>query len=298
MKKRILFFMSDTGGGHRAAATAIDEAIQRLYPGRFETIIADVWQGCTPWPINQIPRAYPWLTGPGLPLWRLMWLLSYHLQAHRLLFPLVRRLSRRRMTGYLQQIRPDLVVSVHPLMNHLGLQLVAGAGLDIPFVTVVTDLVTIHPAWIYPQVTRCLVPTEEARQQALRLGLPPAKVRVCGQPVSLKFINGPANKSLLRSKLGLDAHRPALLLLGGGEGVGPIFELAQTLAAAVPQIQLMIVAGRNQQLKKNSRPQPGAFLPTSMALSIICPNSCAPPTCSSPRPAPAPSARPLFPACR
>jgi 1,2-diacylglycerol 3-beta-galactosyltransferase len=298
MKKRILFFMSDTGGGHRAAATAIDEAIQRLYPGRFETIIADVWQGCTPWPINQIPRAYPWLTGPGQPVWRLMWLLSYHLQAHRLLFPLVRRLSRRPMRRYLQQIKPDLVVSVHPLMNHLGHQLVADAGLDIPFVTVVTDLVTIHPAWIYPQVSHCLVPTEEARQQAIRLGLSPAKVRVCGQPVSLKFSTSLTDKTLLRSKLGLDAHRPALLLLGGGEGVGPIFELAQTLAAAVSHIQLLIVAGRNQQLKKNSRPRPGPFRPISTALSIICPNSCAPPTCSSPRPAPARSVKPLSPACR
>jgi hypothetical protein len=36
MQKRILFLISDTGGGQRAAAQAIAEAIHFLHPDRYE----------------------------------------------------------------------------------------------------------------------------------------------------------------------------------------------------------------------------------------------------------------------
>ena len=38
-KKKILFLLSDTGGGHRASAMAISEAVETLYPGQYETVI-------------------------------------------------------------------------------------------------------------------------------------------------------------------------------------------------------------------------------------------------------------------
>ena len=52
MKKRILFLMSDTGGGHRASAQAIKEAIEYLHPDRYDIIIEDIWKNHMPWPLN------------------------------------------------------------------------------------------------------------------------------------------------------------------------------------------------------------------------------------------------------
>ncbi|HMR66642.1 MAG TPA: hypothetical protein PKE64_21725, partial [Anaerolineae bacterium] len=73
MQKRILFLMSDTGGGHRASAKAIKEAIDHLHPHKYDIWIEDIWQHHTCWPFNAIPRTYSWLTGPGLPVWKAMW---------------------------------------------------------------------------------------------------------------------------------------------------------------------------------------------------------------------------------
>lgn len=42
--KKILILMSDTGGGHRASAKAIETALGQLYPGRgLEVEILDIW---------------------------------------------------------------------------------------------------------------------------------------------------------------------------------------------------------------------------------------------------------------
>ncbi len=250
MKKRILFLMSDTGGGHRAAAQAIAEAIDYLYPQTYDPVIEDIWKKYTPWPVNQIPNSYPWLTGPGLPLWRLMWSGSAQTQAHRIVLPAISPIVERKIVRYLRTIGPEIVVSVHPFMNHLGLNWLSKARLDIPLITVVTDLVTIHPMWICPRVDFCMVPTGAARERAIKLGLDPLKVAVCGQPVGLKFTTMSKDKPGLRQKLGLDLSRPTILLIGGGEGVGRLFEIARAIAQTVAQAQLLIVTGRNKALKQ------------------------------------------------
>ncbi|GAB4451337.1 MAG: glycosyltransferase [Anaerolineae bacterium] len=248
MKKHILFLSSDTGGGHRAAARAIAEAIHQLFPHTCHTHIEDFWRYHTPWPLNRIPATYPWFTGPGVPLWKLMWFGSMRFGLHQLV-PATSPLLYRHAARYLGQTRPDVVVSVHPFMNHLGLDWLRRQNSTAPFITVVTDLVSVHPLWFAPGVTRCLVPTEAARTVALQAGLPPDKVAVCGLPVSLKFAATPQNKQQARRQLKLLPHKKTVLLLGGGEGHGRLFEIARELAQTAPHLQLLIIAGRNRALK-------------------------------------------------
>lgn len=250
MKKRILFLMSDTGGGHRASAQAIKEAIEYLHPDRYDIIIEDIWKNHMPWPLNGIPDGYGWMTGPGLPLWQALWRVSNFPRLQRYGFAAIAPLVTGSVAGYLKTVRPDLVVSVHPLMNHLGLTWLRAAGLRVPFITIVTDLVTFHPAWICPEVTHCIVPTEPARQRAIRYGMPAEKLAVYGQPVSLKFAHLQGNKRTLRQQLGLEVDRSTVLIAGGGEGFGQVYDIVQQLAQTVPQAQLLIVTGRNHALKQ------------------------------------------------
>ena len=44
---------------------------------------------------------------------------------------------------------PDIIISVHPLMQHVPLRILRAKGLlkKIVFTTVVTDLSTCHPTW-------------------------------------------------------------------------------------------------------------------------------------------------------
>ena len=57
--KRVTFLISDTGGGHRAAARAIESALTHRFPGDFETSYVDVFREYTPPPMRYAPEIYP-----------------------------------------------------------------------------------------------------------------------------------------------------------------------------------------------------------------------------------------------
>jgi 1,2-diacylglycerol 3-beta-galactosyltransferase len=251
MPKKILILMSDTGGGHRASAEAVAEAIVHLYGDEVSVRIVDAWRSYAPWPLNRIPDAYPWLVSDGLWLWNALWRTDDKTWPSGVISRMAMPLVRRSVAKLFRSEAPDLVVSVHPIINHIPLFVLRKElKSDVPYVTVVTDMVTAHPAWFCREVDHCLVPTEAARQRALRYGMSPDQVEVAGQPVGLKFATGVGEKPYLRGKLGLDLDRPAVLIVGGGEGVGPVYETARTIAVGVPDAQLIIVAGRNAPLKQ------------------------------------------------
>ncbi|MCA9970805.1 MAG: glycosyltransferase [Anaerolineales bacterium] len=250
MRRRILFLMSDTGGGHRAAAQAIGEAVHHLYPDQFDVVIEDIWIQHTRWPINRMPGAYPWLSSSGTRWWQMVWTLSARRRLRQGMLKTASVLTSRGIVRYLRATRPDVVVSVHPAMNHLGVRWVRRAGLPAPFYTVITDMVTVHPLWICPDVTGCAVSTEPARQQALALGMPAHKLTVCGQPVGLRFAQLTGEKEELRRRLGLANGRSAVLIVGGGEGIGRVYDIARAVAQQAPTAQLILVAGRNKALRQ------------------------------------------------
>jgi 1,2-diacylglycerol 3-beta-galactosyltransferase len=251
MPKKILILISDTGGGHRASAQAIDEALAHLYGDEVSVHIVDAWKDHSPWPINQLPHTYSWLVSDGLWLWNALWKTDGKAWPPRVLSSMVTPLARRSLVKMFCAEAPDLVVCVHPLLNHVSLRVLRKVlHTDVPYVTVVTDMVTAHPSWFCPQVDYCLVPTAAARQRGLRYRVPAGRVEIVGQPVGLKFAAGIGEKLELRRTLGLELERATVLVVGGGEGMGPVYETARCIAARLSSAQLIVVAGRNRVLRQ------------------------------------------------
>lgn len=248
-REKLLILMSDTGGGHRSAAEAIAEAAAHLYGDAIQTEIADALVHHTPFPWNRVGRLYAPLVSHTPWLWRLLWRLTDSPQRTRQLFAVLRSWVGPALRRLFLTSQPDAVVSVHPAFNHLGLWTLRQGGWQLPFVTVVTDLVRVHPFWLCPQVDLCLTATEEARQDALRTGLPAEKTQVVGLPVSLKFSQHQPEKRQARAQLGLHPDRPVVLLMGGGEGVGRLYEVARAIAGACLPAQMVVVVGRNEKLR-------------------------------------------------
>lgn len=246
-RPRILFLFSDTGGGHRSAAEAIIEAIQADSGSRFSIEMVDIFKQYAPPPLNYLPDWYPKIV--RLPqAWGAGYYLSNGRNRSQFLiastWPYIRRSIRR----LISQHPSELIVSVHPLANTPVLR---ALGKDhTPFITVVTDLVTSHATWYHRRVDLCIVPTDAARQRALHYGLRPEQVRVVGLPVAERFCQPGGDKNQLRAKLGWPQDRPVILLVGGGEGMGPLEKTAIAIDQAHLPYTLVVVAGRNQPLKQ------------------------------------------------
>jgi 1,2-diacylglycerol 3-beta-galactosyltransferase len=225
--------------------------MSHLYHDEVTVHIIDAWRDYSPWPINQIPDTYSWLVSDGLWVWNALWATDDKTWSPRAMSRVAVPLVRRSAVKMFCAEAPDLVVAAHPIINHISLQVLRNAlKTDVPYVTVVTDMVTAHPSWFCSQADYCLVPTEAARQRGLRYGMPPERVEVVGQPVGLNFAAGVGERITVRHKLNLDLDRPAVLIVGGGEGMGPVYQTARAIAGTVPNAQLIVVAGRNTQLRQ------------------------------------------------
>jgi 1,2-diacylglycerol 3-beta-galactosyltransferase len=246
-KKKIAILMASTGGGHRSAAEAISEGFAQLYDD-CEVDIVDIWSDHIPFPLNRIGRLYGKLVKYGL--WETVWDASNDPRRIACALSTMWPFVDEAMQDFFKITKPDAVIVVHPLFNHFSAWALRSLELSVPLVTVVTDLVTTHPGWICSAADLCLVPTEQSRQYVINGGLRPEQVRVTGLPVSLKFLNNAYDKTEARTELGLTASLPAVLLVGGGEGMGPVYKISRTVAAARPHGQMMIVAGRNERLKR------------------------------------------------
>ncbi|KAJ4952917.1 hypothetical protein NE237_029749 [Protea cynaroides] len=254
--KKVLILMSDTGGGHRASAEAIKATFNEEFGDEYQVFVTDLWSDHTPWPFNQLPRSYNFLVKHG-PLWKLTYYGSAPRVVHQSNFAATSTFIAREVAKGLMKYQPDIIISVHPLMQHVPLRVLRAKGLleKIVFTTVVTDLSTCHPTWFHKLVTRCYCPTTEVAKRALKAGLQPSQIKVYGLPVRPTFVKPVRPKVELRRELGMDEDLPAVLLMGGGEGMGPIESTARALGDALydettgePIGQVLVICGRNKKL--------------------------------------------------
>ncbi len=244
---RIVFLFSDTGGGHRSATNAIIEALNLEFPGAYQTEMIDIFREYAPLPLSLAPDLYPPITRQP-DLWEFGYRVSDNPRRTRMLYDAIWPYIRRYIRRLVKENPCDMIVSVHPLVNAPVLKELELMNNPVPFVTVVTDMVSTHAAWYDRRADLIIVPTPQAGKRALASGLNPEQLRVIGQPVADRFTRPPGDKAELRRQLGFP-DGVIILLVGGGEGMGPLEEVADAINQNKPNASLVIVAGRNQELK-------------------------------------------------
>ena len=248
VKKRILFLFSDTGGGHRSAFQAIQDAMNIRYGGAVEFDAVDVLRACK-WPLNKQPELYPAVVNTS----KLLWALVYHgfdgKRRSRLARQLIYRNNRKNLCRIVQEHPADVVVCTHSVVGNPVLRAFLTLEERPPFLTVVTDLVTTPSLWYDPRVDYCFVPTASAYQRGLRLGMSPAQMHITGLPINPHFINSMTTKAQARQEFGFDPHLPAVMIVAGSDGMGSIYKMVKTLNARPLAAQIVVICGRNEDLK-------------------------------------------------
>ncbi len=244
---RILFLFSDTGGGHRSAAEAIIEAIHMQYGDRFNIQMVDIFKDYAPLLLKYMPELYPRMVRVPQ-AWGLGYKVTNSHRRARIITASAYPYVRRSVRNLVRENPCDVIVSVHPLAAAPILRIL-GKNRP-PFITVVTDLVTTHALWYHHLADLCLVPTETARQRAIIFGMDPEKVRVIGLPVSNRFCTPPGDSTSIKRNLGWPNDKPVILLVGGGEGMGPLEKTATAISEARLPAALVVITGRNRKLKE------------------------------------------------
>ncbi len=264
MTKRVLFLISDTGGGHRAGAQAVGAALDEIDgPTRFEWRIDDIATHCT-FPLSKLGPAYSAALRYAPPIYGALYHATNGRRRYKTIVRFCEPLYRERLREVFQQYQPDVIVSVHPLLNHAALRARADAGMQhVPIVTVITDLGRVHEGWLLPEADLTVVPAREVYQRAIDRGVPPERLRLLGHPIHPRFEDVSGTKAEIRKKLGLPERATIALLMAGGEGGGKLLPTTLALAKAGLDYHLVVVTGRNAALRAKLQ-ELAPSLPTPM----------------------------------
>jgi UDP-N-acetylglucosamine:LPS N-acetylglucosamine transferase len=246
----------NAGGGHRAAAVALETVIrEQARPWRVRLVNLmevldpqDVFRkttGMNPEDYYNKRLARGWTAGLA--------------QELKLLQALI-RLSHKSLTGQLRRhwrrTRPDLVVSLVPNFNRAMYQALATALPTVPYVTILTDFADFPPHfWIEPhQAQHFICGTPRAVAQARAMGYAEAQIHATsGMIIRPDFYRElRLERRAERQKWQLDPDRPTGIVMFGGHGSKRMVSIAKKLH----DTQLILICGHNAALAEQLRQMP------------------------------------------
>jgi len=251
---KILIISSDTGGGHRSAAAAIVAGIESFVKGESYAIRTIRAIEESHHLAAKLVAIYNWLLRN-----KQHWMKYYYWFINRFR-PDTREFFYKRTVGYVsshfQKWCPHVVVSVHPLTQHMFARVLRELGLAerIPLVTVVTDpYYGFWKGWACDDVKLYLVASEDARRQLIDYGIPSERIKISGMPVHPKFsFPGDDAARVARTALGLDPEKFTVFLNAGWEGGGNIPHIFRELIRGQLDVQAIFLAGKNEALKSEA----------------------------------------------
>ncbi len=117
---------------------------------------------------------------------------------------------------------------------------------EIPLFGILTDFMP-HAYWVHDQVDHYLVPSEETKRWLIDRKIPAGKIHATGIPIDPVF-SQQFNPAAIRRRLQWVDGLPAILLMGGGQGLGPLVEAVTHLDEVDRPFQLLVITGTNEAL--------------------------------------------------
>jgi processive 1,2-diacylglycerol beta-glucosyltransferase len=250
MSKRVLVLSASVGAGHLRAAQAVELALRQLDPqaivknldvleltnAAFRRVYGKAYLDL----VNKAPHALGYF-------YDLMDRPRSALQKTDKLRLAVEKANMTKFLKFLDSESWDIIVNTHFLPAELIASLRKKGTLATPQFTVTTDFET-HRLWVNQPCDHYFTATDEGAAYLKHWGVPAGDVTVSGIPVHPVFSQAKDRAACLERQ-GLAGDRSIVLQLAGGFGVGPIAEIFQNLLSIEVPLEVVVVAGRNEEVK-------------------------------------------------
>src|SRR5678816_2695585 len=217
---KLLILSSDTGEGHNSAARALEATgtaaglkVSVRKPleesGKFNRTLGSLYNTILTRCPQQM-RNYFWFVDRCRPNERDF----LYANAHKFI------------GDFLDSEKPDMVLSVHPMLNHFIQRFIKEERLGIPCHTFLTDpFPPFWQGWASPWVDRFFVPTHEALQELTAMGVDAWRIEQVPMPVRSQFRPFTSDaRAAFHEEMNLD-NATTILLNGGARGGGPLLTI-------------------------------------------------------------------------
>ena len=242
-KKKILILSSKGGYGHAAASLSIQEIGKELYSFR------EVF------PIEQINR-FGTRSGENFynALIKNNWIRTTNFLSNKLaplLFQIKQDIVESLMMEYLQEEKPDLVLSLIPFINYPASEAARKCGIPYLLVTTDNDLTNWvlglekikHPSF------KVSIGLDHALTKGLlkNRGIPDESIELTGLPVHPAFLEE-KNEQVIKEEIGIPLNKPVVTIMMGGAGGKGAYSYAKELQKVNFPLHVVICTGNNTVL--------------------------------------------------
>ena len=240
----ILFISADdTGHGHKSIIEALRQQIAKLDKSVQVTVVDGFSLG------NKVLHAASSIYNPLVVNIPALWGFFYRMGNHFVKWTnaFVSKLIEDKLKKLLEEVCPDVIVSVHGVFVGSVLNILEKERLDIPFIPIIADLDNVSHFWADRRSKYTLCPSVESKQTMLSLGIPEEKLKLVGFPVREEFCDPAPAKPKEGNTLAEEGA--SVLMINGSQGSRRIMKMAKILLAC-SNCRISIVAGSNASLKE------------------------------------------------
>ncbi len=244
--KKILILSASIGAGHVSAAEALCRTYQEQFQGEARHV--DFLRFVSPALSKIVEQTYYLMTKRVPSLYRFIYekgdrprSLSKKLDGH---------IGASKYVELINEFQPDAIISTHFLPAAVVSYLFP--ELPIPNGVILTDYVS-HRLWVYQYNQMFFVAHEGMKKELKELGVEASRIRVTGIPAR-PFFRENLDRVEVRKKLQIPLERPLILVMSGGNAIGPLAEILEALQPLRDRIQVVTITGKNKQLQSELQP--------------------------------------------
>lgn len=244
-KRNILLMYITKVSGHRQATVAIQKSLRQLDQG-IETPSINGFGYTYPLLEKIVNSAYMGVIRRTPKVWDYLYDNPKIFKRSQPIKNFLHKTSHRKIAKLFDSHKPDTVVCTQALPCGMIADYKTKHNLDVKLIGVLTDFEP-HSYWVNEGVDYYIVPTPEAKDRLITKGVTPDKIKVYGIPIRAAF-SSQLNKEPLAQKLGIDLSVPTILIMGGGQGLGPLKDVVKSLNDLPMPLQMIVISGTNKEL--------------------------------------------------
>ncbi|MBF0330632.1 MAG: glycosyltransferase [Candidatus Omnitrophica bacterium] len=246
-KRKILLMYISKVSGHRQATMAISKSLKRFLPDA-EVMSINGFGYNYPLLEHVVNAAYMTVIKHTPKVWDYMYDNPKVVKRSANLRKFLNKSSHAKLEKLFKEFPADTVICSQAFPCSMVADYKASKGLKFNLIGTLTDYAP-HSYWINDGVDHYVVPSDDTMERFVKKGVPAEKIRAFGIPIRYNFAQK-LDKKAVRAKLGLDPNVPVVLVMGGGQGLGPMKDAVKNLLKIPAPVQLIVVCGANQKLHK------------------------------------------------
>ena len=243
--KRVLLLYISQVSGHRHSAVAISKALKDLNPD-CEIRSLNGFGYTFPLMEKVINTAYMGVIKRFPQIWEYLYDNPKVIKASRKIKESIHKSSHKKLKPLFDEFKPDVVVCTQAFPCGMVADFKNENNLSVKVIGVLTDFAP-HMYWIHEGVDYYVVPFEDAKKRYMNEGIKENQIKVMGIPIRMKFTEQLDRKAIAH-KLHLDLEIPTILVMGGGQGLGPMKDAVRSLIKLKRPLQIIVIAGTNLKL--------------------------------------------------